>query len=56
MKVKCIKNLEIKGKLFTINFLENNIYKRSLVDNEYLINLGCFTIRFNDYAEYFKII
>lgn len=56
MEVKCIKNLEVKGKLFTITFLKNNTYKRSLTDGKYLIHLGCFTIAFNDYDEYFKII
>lgn len=56
MEVKCIKDLEVEGRLFTITFIKNKTYKRSLKGLKYLIHLGCFTVFYSDYSDYFKII
>ena len=56
MKVKCIKDLELQGKLFTIKFFKDEEYDMIIKNNGEYIVLGFWEFNLYDYKDYFKPI
>lgn len=58
MQAKCIKDLEIesKSKIFSLRFFEGDVYDASVLGDDHLIHMGCFTISSNSHKGHFEII